>query len=94
MRAAPWVLAYLIGMGIISYLGDFGPGGIIGSIGIFKHVLDHGGNDTSELSLYVFIGVTIAFSLAIYYWALATRLNPEQVDHYVRDVYPPPAGEG
>jgi amino acid transporter len=94
MRAAPWVLTYLVGMGIISYLGDFGPGGIIGSVGIFKHVLDHGGNDTSQLSLYVFIGVTIAFSLVIYYWALATRLNPEQVDHYVRDVYPPPAGEG
>jgi amino acid transporter len=93
-RAAPWVLSYLVGMGIISYLGDFGAGGIIGSVGIFKHVLDHGGNDTSELSLYVWIGVTIVFSVAIYYWALASRLSPEEVDHYVRDVYPPPAGEG
>jgi amino acid transporter len=93
-KAAPWVLSYLIGMGIISYLGDFGAGGIIGSVGIFKHVLDHGGNDTSELSLYVWIGVTIVFSVAIYYWALASRLSPEEVDHYVRDVYPPPAGEG
>jgi amino acid transporter len=93
-RAAPWVLSYLVGMGIISYLGDFGAGGIIGSVGIFKHVLDHGGNDTSELSLYVWIGVTVVFSLVIYYWALASRLSPEEVDHYVRDVYPPPAGEG
>jgi amino acid transporter len=92
--AVPWVLTYLIGMGIISYLGDFGAGGIIGSVGIFKHVLDHGGNDTSDLSLYVWIGVTIVFSLVIYYWALQTRLQPEQVDHYVREVYPPPAGEG
>ena len=94
MAAAPWVITYLLGMGLISYLGDFGAGGIIGSVGIFKNVLDHGGNDTSQLSLYVWIGVTIAFSLAIYYWAIATRLKPEEVDHYVRDVYPPPAGEG
>ena len=93
-NAAPWVLTYLIGMGIISYLGDFGAGGIIGSVGIFKHVLDRGGNDTSELSLYVWIAVVIVFSVAIYYWALASRLSPEEVDHYVRDVYPPPAGEG
>jgi amino acid transporter len=93
-RAAPWVLSYLVGMGIISYLGDFGAGGIIGSVGIFKHVLDHGGNDTSELSLYAWIVVTIVFSVGIYYWALASRLSPEEVDHYVRDVYPPPAGEG
>ena len=65
-----------------------------GSIGIFKHVLDHGGNDTSELSLYAWIAVVIVYSLVIYYWALQTRLRPEQVDHYVREVYPPPAGEG
>jgi amino acid transporter len=93
-QAAPWVLAYLIGMGLISYLGSFGPGGIIGGIGIFKHVLDHGGNDTSELALYLWIVVVIVFSLIIYYWALATRLTPAQVDEYVREVYPPPAGEG
>ena len=53
--AAPWVIAYLVGMGIVSYLGDFGAGGIIGGVGIFKHVLDHGGNDTSEFSLYAWI---------------------------------------
>ena len=93
-NALPWVIAYLVGMGIVSYLGDFGAGGIIGGIGIFKHVLDHGGNDTSEFSLYAWIVVVILYSLAIYYWALRTRLSPEQVDHYVREVYPPPAGEG
>jgi amino acid transporter len=92
--AAPWVLTYLVGMGIISYLGDFGAGGIIGGVGVFKHVLDHGGNDTSEFSLYAWIVAVIVFSVGIYYWAIAKRLSPEQVDHYVRDVYPPPAGEG
>ena len=38
--------------------------------------------------------MAILFSLVIYYWARASRLSPEEVDHYVRDVYPPPAGEG
>jgi amino acid transporter len=93
-KAAPWVLTYLIGMGLISYLGSFGAGGIIGSVGIFKHVLDHGGNDTSEFALYAWIIVVALFSTVIYYWARASRLSPEEVDHYVRDVYPPPAGEG
>ena len=43
--AARWIVAYLIGMGVISYFGDFGPGGIIGGIGVFKHVLVQGGNN-------------------------------------------------
>ena len=43
-RAAAWIAPYFIGMLVISYFGDFGSGGIIGGIGIFKHVLD-GGND-------------------------------------------------
>ena len=25
--AAPWIIAWLVGMGVISYLSDFGPGG-------------------------------------------------------------------
>jgi len=59
---------------------------------VFKHVLDQGGND--DLGLYGGMGVSAGWSLVIYYWALSTRLRPDQVDHYVREVYPPPAGEG
>ena len=44
-RAALWIAPYFLGMLVISYFGGFGPGGIIGGIGIFKHVLDHGGNN-------------------------------------------------
>jgi amino acid transporter len=91
-NSVPWVLAYLIGMLVISYFGDFGAGGIIGGVGVFKHVLDQGGND--DLGLYGGMGVSAGWSLVIYYWALSTRLRPDQVDHYVREVYPPPAGEG
>jgi amino acid transporter len=88
--AAGWVLTYMIGVGLISYFGQFGAGGIIGSVGVFKNVLVGGNGD---LPLGIDLAVLAAFSLVIYYWAIATRLSPAQVDHYVRDVYPPPVGE-
>jgi amino acid transporter len=89
--AAPWIITWIVGMGVITYLGDFGPGGIIGGIGFFKNVLDKGGTDDIG-----FAGSLIAsglFSLIIYYWAVATCLPREKVDEYVRDVYPPPVAE-
>jgi amino acid transporter len=86
--AAPWVITYLVGLGLLSYFGDFGAGGILDGVGIFKNVLSQGGND--DLGLYGGIGAVAGFSLVIYYWALHARLSPAEVDHYVRDVYPAP----
>jgi amino acid transporter len=93
--AAAWVLPYLVGMGIISYLGPFGassggPSGIIGGIGVFKTVLVGGHGD---LPLYWDLLVLAVFSLGIYYLAMARRLPAAKVDHYVAEVYPPPVGE-
>jgi amino acid transporter len=90
-QAAPWIITWIIGMGVISYLADFGPGGIIGGIGFFKHVLDQGGTD--DIGLWGGIIASGVFSLIIYFWALAMRLPPHKVDEYVRDVYPPPVAE-
>ena len=78
--------SYLIGMGLISYFGGFGAGGIIGSVGVFKNVLDHGGNN--DLGLYGGLGASAGFSLIIYLWAISSRLSEAEVDHYVREVYP------
>ncbi|HWG72853.1 MAG TPA: APC family permease [Acidimicrobiales bacterium] len=89
-EAAIWVLPYLIGMGVISYLGGFGKGGIIGGVGVFKTVLV-GGN--GHLGLYWDLGVVALFSLVIYFAAIAKRLPSHKVDEYVRDVYPPPVAE-
>jgi amino acid transporter len=89
--AAKWIVPYLVLMLPLSYFSDFGGGGIIGGIGIFKHALDKGGTQTSNLSLYGGIGLVILFSLAIYYYAMSLRLPSEKVDEYVADVYPPPA---
>jgi amino acid transporter len=90
-QAAPWIITWIVGMGVISYLSDFGPGGIIGGIGFFKNVLDQGGTDA--IGLWGGIIASGVFSLIIYYWAVASRLSPEKVDEYVRDVYPPPVAE-
>ncbi|HUA07559.1 MAG TPA: APC family permease [Solirubrobacteraceae bacterium] len=89
--AATWIVPYFIGLLVISYFGDFGPGGIIGGIGIFKHVLDHGGNDA--LGLVGGLLVCAAWSLIIYRTAIAHRLPEDEVDRYVADVCPPPVGE-
>lgn len=93
--AAIWIFPYLIGMGIISYFGTFGaptggPGGIIGGVGVFKTVLVGGNND---LGLYGGLIASAAWSLIIYYVAMARRLPAAKVDEYVREVYPPPVAE-
>jgi amino acid transporter len=93
--AAVWIFPYLIGMGVISYFGTFGaptggPGGIIGGVGVFKTVLVGGKN---ELGLYGGLLVSAAWSLLIYYVAMARRLPAAKVDEYVREVYPPPVAE-
>jgi amino acid transporter len=90
-RAAQWIVAYFLGMALISYFGDFGAGGIIGGVGFFKHVLDQGGND--DLTLGGTLAAAAALALVIYFWAVATRLPTEKVDKYVEDVYPPPTTE-
>ncbi len=90
--AAGWVLAYLVGMGIISYLGQFPvpAAGMFGGVGTFKDKLVGG---TGAIPFYVDLGVVTVFSLAIYYLAIRSRLSGEKVDYYVREVYPPPVAE-
>jgi hypothetical protein len=90
-QAAWWIVPYFIGVLLISYFGTFGAGGIIGGVGVFKHVLPHGGNN--DLGLIGGLAASAGWSLIIYYLAMAKRLSPAQVDHYVRDVYPPPVVE-
>jgi amino acid transporter len=90
-QAAPWIIGWIILMGIVIYLGDFGPGGIIGGIGFFKNWLAQGGTD--DIGLVGCIAASAAVSLIVYYWAINTALPPAKVDEYVRDVYPPPVAE-
>jgi amino acid transporter len=83
-QALPWIAAYLLGLLVILYFGSFGAGGIIGGIGVFKTVLDHGGNN--DLGLGGTMLVSAAWALACYYWALARRLPASRVDEYIGGV--------
>jgi len=89
--AATWIVPYFVGLLVISYFGDFGGGGIIGGIGIFKHVLDHGGNNA--FGLVGGLAACAGWSLFIYRLAIAYRLEPSDVDRYVADVCPTPVAE-
>jgi amino acid transporter len=96
--AAVWIFPYFIGLLGISYIGEFGGGGIIGGVGVFKNVLDLGGTNPLGWSpnavLYGGLGMSAALSLIIYYLAISRRLPEHMVDEYVKDVYPPAvAGE-
>jgi hypothetical protein len=84
--SAPWIAGYFIGLLVIQYFGAFGAGGIIGGIGFFKNVLDHGGND--DLTLTGTLVAAGAWSLVVYYWAIRSRLPTQEVDRLVEEVYP------
>jgi amino acid transporter len=89
-QAAWWIIPYLVGMGLISYFGQFGPGGILNGVGTFKNVLVGGTND---IPFYWDLAIVAAFALAIYYLAMHFRLPESKVDKYVEEVYPPPVAE-
>ena len=70
-RSASWLPAYLVGMGIITYISSFGP------------------MDDPILGDYLGILVTVVFSVAIYYWALAVALPTEEIEEMVNEVVLP-----
>jgi amino acid transporter len=60
-KAAQWLPAYLIGMGIISWQGQYGP------------------DNTYRIPFGLDFVVVAVFTLAIYYWAVATSLPREEM---------------
>jgi amino acid transporter len=60
-KAAQWLPAYLIGMGIISWQGQYGP------------------DNTFRIPFGWDFVVVAAFTLVIYYWAVATSLPREEM---------------
>ena len=68
-RSAQWLLPYLIGMGIISWLGQFPLKGDGGAPPI----------NTFHIPSWWDYLIVAAFSLVIYYWAVATRLSREDM---------------
>ncbi|GAA1921916.1 APC family permease [Nocardioides hwasunensis] len=75
-RAASWLPVYLVGMGVIVYISDFGP------------------NGASALVPFGWDAVVVAaFSLVIFYWAMAVGLSTEQIEEMIGEVELPEADE-
>ena len=70
-RSASWLPAYLVGIGIITYISSFGP------------------MDDPILGDWSGIVVTVVFSVAIYYWAMAVALPTEEIEEMVNEVVLP-----
>jgi amino acid transporter len=66
--AAWWLFPYLVGISLVSYLGNFGPGGILGGVGPFHDVLVGG---QGAIPLWTDMVVLSAFSLVVYAGAMA-----------------------
>jgi amino acid transporter len=60
-RSAVWLPVWLIGMGIISWQGQYGPG------------------NTGNIPFWWDMLIVAVFGVAIYYWAMATRLPREEM---------------
>ena len=66
-RAASWLPPYLIGMGIISWLGQYSGGGKLNP------------TNSNLIPLWWDLGIIAAFSLGIYFWAMAVKLPREEM---------------
>ena len=77
-RSGAWVWPYVIGLGVIAYLGSFGPSDAIPFIGLK--------GATNKLTFGWDILVMALFSLAIYYLAISLRLPRERAQEYIGDL--------
>jgi len=65
-KSAVWLPAWLIGMGLISWQGQYSGGGVAPPV------------NTGHIGFWWDMLIVAGFSLAIYYWAMYTRLPREE----------------
>jgi amino acid transporter len=70
-KSAQWLPVYLLGMGLISWQGQFSGGAVAPPV------------NTGNIPFGIDLLVVAAFSLVIYYWAMATRLPTEEMQNLV-----------
>jgi amino acid transporter len=66
-RSAQWLPVWIIGMGILSWQGQYSGGAVAPPV------------NTNHIPLYWDMLVVVAFSLIIYYWAMAVRLPTREM---------------
>jgi amino acid transporter len=81
VKSAVWLPVYLIGMGVISWKGQFGfdPTVVINGKTVTNPLTGH-------IPFWYDIGVVAVFSLIIYYWAVWSRLSRDEMLGYVGTV--------
>ena len=67
-KAASWLIPYLVGMGVIVYISDFGP--------MTDPIVGFGWD----------MVVVAAWSLVVYYWAMAVALPTEMIEEMIGEV--------
>jgi amino acid transporter len=72
-KSATWLPVWLLGMGIISWLGQYSGGAVKSPV------------NTNTIPFWWDIVVVAAFSLGIYYWAMFTKLPREEMLLLVND---------
>ncbi len=78
-RSASWLPAYLVGMGIISWLGQYGGGAEAPPV------------NTNTIPFWWDMAIVAAFSLVIYFWAMTVRLPNQEMEELVaRQAQQPP----
>jgi amino acid transporter len=70
-KSAQWLPVYLIGMGIISWQGQYSGGAVAAPV------------NTGNIPFWIDMLVVAGFSLVIYYWAQAVRLPREEMMNLV-----------
>jgi hypothetical protein len=66
-KSAIWLPVWLVGLGIISWLGQFSGGAVAPPV------------NTNTIPFWWDIVVVAGFSLIIYYWAMATKLPRDEM---------------
>jgi hypothetical protein len=70
-KSAQWLPVYLIGMGIISWQGQYSGGAVAAPV------------NTGHIPFWIDMLVVAAFSLVIYFWAQAVKLPREEMMNLV-----------
>lgn len=80
--SAWWLAPYLVGISIVSYLGNFGSGGMLGGVGPFHDVLVGG---RGVIPLWWDLGILAVFSVAVYSGAVIQGGRPPRSQHVTKD---------
>jgi len=74
-KNSTWIAVYLIGMGVISWYGEFGLPG--------SAVLKPNGNYRGHIPFWWDMGLVAVFSLVIYYWAMYSCLSRPEMEEAI-----------